>query len=558
MVYFPETKTDFGTFKAEYDRHTIAPGETIHVKCTVKIAKTYEGGSARQRMIVHGYSGGDNNNVLFTVNFNSNVIIPAGVTGRIEYDIALTDEQYAAFDSDAIELRTTFACYLFNGNEIKFFRDPLDLAALKKRRAPDFYPRFSDYIVDGSAQYADDGTVLRKNVKTYFGDFVQGYSKLQLDMGVNVDIVPWEYGELTLKSAKLRFGLNTEVSVPITEGSIETYMYILEYPIGEYGIAGDIPFTLTVEDSMGYKSTLEGSVTIMPYMLPTISAFAVARYVSDQDNAGNPVYYESIEGEKVWIDATGQVSPVAGKNTWTATVTRTSSDSSMAAVIDSGDDGRIFGFVNDRGLFTGDVSNAVGHTFVLTLSDWITENFGISIQRTVFVPNADFVYTYNRYGWAVGMKTNATEADRRFEVGEKHGAYFHGGIKKLGAGWQELTLVNGKTPATYGGGVLRCRKIENKCIITGSVEVKPSSSTLALADLPEGFVPAYNVFSLNACSGGRIARIAAYSNEEANTVDTRGKLVLTWVKDISDGDNYTSAAIWIQCSIEYWVDSEDA
>ena len=136
--------------------------------------------------------------------------------------------------------------------------------------------------------------------------------------------------------------------------------------------------------------------------------------------------------------------------------------------------------------------------------------------------------------------------------------YFYNGIKKIGDGWQELTLVNGTTPATYGGGVLRYRKIEDKCIIAGSVEVKPTSGTLVLANLPEGFVPAYNVFSLNACSGGRVARIAAYSNEEANTADTRGKLVLTWVKDISDGDNYTSAAIWIQCSIEYWADSEDA
>lgn len=212
------------------------------------------------------------------------------------------------------------------------------------------------------------------------------------------------------------------------------------------------------------------------------------------------------------------------------------------------------GVENDAQLVPGIFSNGTDWSFLLV--------FGDGYERATAAYNISRAFAnlhlsgYPTGGACFGGFCTSTQDNPKLE--SYYPAHLYGGIKKIGNGWQELTLVNGTTPAIYGGGVLRCRKIEDKCIITGSVEVKPSSSTLALADLPEGFVPAYNVFSLNACSGGRIARIAAYSNEEANTADTRGKLVLTWVKDISDGDNYTSAAIWIQCSIEYWVDSEDA
>ena len=59
-----------------------------------------------------------------------------------------------------------------------------------------------------------------------------------------------------------------------------------------------------------------------------------------------------------------------------------------------------------------------------------------------------------------------------------------------------------------------------------------------------------SVYAMNACSGSRIARIAVSGTSEA----TAGQLVLHWVKNLTDGSSYTSAAIWIQCSMMYWVD----
>ena len=150
-------------------------------------------------------------------------------------------------------------------------------------------------------------------------------------------------------------------------------------------------------------------------------------------------------------------------------------------------------------------------------------------------------------GIAFGMYSNATASDRRCEI--NYPIYAYENFKKVGDGWTNLTTVTGSTPGDFGGGRLRCRAVEDKRIIDGSIMVKPSSDTITLANLPAGYTPEKSVFSLNACSGSRVARIAVSGKGDANP----GQLVLNWVKELSDGSNYTDATIWIQCSIEYWV-----
>ena len=86
-------------------------------------------------------------------------------------------------------------------------------------------------------------------------------------------------------------------------------------------------------------------------------------------------------------------------------------------------------------------------------------------------------------------------------------------------------------------------------VVDGSLLVRPGADTIVLATLPSGYTPTKSVFSINACSGSRVARIAVGGAGEANA----GKLCLSWVKNLSDGASYTDAAIWVQCSIAYWV-----
>ena len=99
---------------------------------------------------------------------------------------------------------------------------------------------------------------------------------------------------------------------------------------------------------------------------------------------------------------------------------------------------------------------------------------------------------------------------------------------------------------SYGNGELRWRKIGNHIYISGSITAKYTGSGKVLASLGTAAAPLYgNVYSLRPCSGGRIARLF---------VSTTGDLTLEWIKNISDASNYTSAAIWIDCNFDYWID----
>lgn len=150
-------------------------------------------------------------------------------------------------------------------------------------------------------------------------------------------------------------------------------------------------------------------------------------------------------------------------------------------------------------------------------------------------------------GVAFGKYSASTDDTPMFEC--NYPAYFYGGIAQIGNAWTKLTPTTGTTPGDYGGGALRCRAIGDKRIVEGSINVQPGSDTIVLATLPSGYTPAKAVYSINACSGSRVARIAVGGIGETNA----GKLCLSWVKNLADGTSYTGAAIWVQCSIEYWV-----
>ena len=153
----------------------------------------------------------------------------------------------------------------------------------------------------------------------------------------------------------------------------------------------------------------------------------------------------------------------------------------------------------------------------------------------------------------------STSTDTKPKLESYFPAYFKSGINQLGEKWEQLTPLNGTTPADLGGGALRCRKVENKRIIEGSIKVKGKVDsngddvTVLLAELPDDYTPEKAVFSINACKGGRVARIVVGGKGETNA----GYLCLSWIKNLSNGSSYTSESIWVQCSIEYWVEATE-
>lgn len=109
------------------------------------------------------------------------------------------------------------------------------------------------------------------------------------------------------------------------------------------------------------------------------------------------------------------------------------------------------------------------------------------------------------------------------------------------------TLSAGSSSAsTNGNGRIRWRKAGKHIYISGGISATYAGSNLVLFTLPEGARPAYKtLYFMRACSGSRLARVG---------VSTNGNVFINWVKNISDASNYTSAAVWIDCNFDFWVD----
>ena len=111
--------------------------------------------------------------------------------------------------------------------------------------------------------------------------------------------------------------------------------------------------------------------------------------------------------------------------------------------------------------------------------------------------------------------------------------------------WIPLTPASGvTTPGTnnYGGGALCVGQVGKHVFIRGSVLAK---SGALIATLPAGYYPTDgNRYKLAACGGARIARIY---------VNVSGAFHLEWVRNMSDGNTYTTA-LWVDCGMDYWID----
>lgn len=169
-----------------------------------------------------------------------------------------------------------------------------------------------------------------------------------------------------------------------------------------------------------------------------------------------------------------------------------------------------------------------------------------------YLPASEAPITINKNnrGVAIGQKSTATEDKPKFEVNWP--VYFNGGIADFAAQWTYITPINGTTPGDWGGGWLRWMKIGPMVIIRGSVNITPGSANVVIADIPFDLEPAYNEYAFVVCGSARIARIfvGGYYGEE----ETRSKLILEWVRNLSDGNRYTGST-WVQCNITYFVET---
>lgn len=145
-------------------------------------------------------------------------------------------------------------------------------------------------------------------------------------------------------------------------------------------------------------------------------------------------------------------------------------------------------------------------------------------------------------GVAIGKFSSATEGNPKFE--SQFPAYFYNGIEEININWIDLTPASGVTTPNsnkYGGGALKVGKVGSHVYIRGSVMAK---SGALLCTLPSGYQPwDGNHYKIAPCGGARIARLYVARN---------GELYLEWVRNLSDGNAYTTA-VWVDCAMDFWV-----
>jgi len=199
------------------------------------------------------------------------------------------------------------------------------------------------------------------------------------------------------------------------------------------------------------------------------------------------------------------------------------------------------GYSSNTAILPGTFNNGSVFSFLLVVSDgYETATAQITVDRAF----ANLHLSGKTSGGvAFGRFSTAQQGVPKFEC--DYPAYLYGGVSELGMDWLPLTPASGVTSPNsnlYGGGALCVAKVGPHVFIRGSVMAK---SGALLTTLPSGYYPTDgNRYKLAACGGSRVARLY---------VNGAGQLHLEWVRNMSDGNAYTTA-VWVDCNFDYWID----
>ena len=199
------------------------------------------------------------------------------------------------------------------------------------------------------------------------------------------------------------------------------------------------------------------------------------------------------------------------------------------------------GYSANTAILPGTFNNGSVFSFLLVVSDgYETATAQITVDRAFANLHLSGKTTG---GVAFGRFSTAQQGVPKFEC--DYPSYLYGGISALGMDWKPLTPASGVTSPNsnlYGGGALCVAKVGPHVFIRGSVMAK---SGALLTTLPSGYYPTDgNRYKLAACGGSRMARLY---------VNGAGEFHLEWVRNMSDGNAYTTA-VWVDCNFDYWID----
>lgn len=323
------------------------------------------------------------------------VKISKGKTGTFSMSFTLTEEDalvLGEFAGRAFDAQLVFTLAddstLSSGSETRAVAAQ-KVSILKNRVSPVIDQAIISDVTDAAA---------------VFGDFVQGQSRLKMTMRATTD---------PLDSAV------TIASRVLTLGAVEHTLSSDEEEVGAVDRSGAVGWTLKVTDSKGLSAETSGTISLLPYQPPVISALSAQRYREVVADDGTVSYIADEEGEHVRFSLTGAVTSVSGKNAWTLSVGWNGRQSEVR----SGTDGAEIVLINDRDAVPDGVSAAERVEFAWTLQDHFTS---VTLRTTVDKSGAYF--NVETDGVAVGMRTTGKPDKKKFEVAEGYESHFYGGI----------------------------------------------------------------------------------------------------------------------------------
>ena len=201
--------------------------------------------------------------------------------------------------------------------------------------------------------------------------------------------------------------------------------------------AGSHPWAASVTDSFGLTGTASGTLTLLPYEAPAVTAFEVQRCSVSYDGEGHETAVQDDGSPQVWLTLNADISSVAGENAWSTDLVFSGSETITLSGILSGADGGEVRLSCNRVLLEDTLLDVTkGYTVSLVIRDAFHEKTFTCPD----VPSAGGILNIEKGGVAVGMRSTGSKTEPLFECG--YPAVFRSEVSFPGmdSGWQTLTM----------------------------------------------------------------------------------------------------------------------
>lgn len=328
----------------------------------------------------------------------------------------------------------------------------------------------------------------------YFGKYVATKSTPRFTLTATLDTAADDTIALSARSLTLTNGVQSQ--------SFEGGNNVID--VDELIVSGAVSYTVTVTDTYGVSGTKTGTMEVLAYSPPSISALSFERY-AERETAQGEVYYELDDSSPlIWTNITAAVSALNGHNAWTleaeytddvqSVLGNTPSNSITHTVIMTSDtDGRAISATEDRELFTPELLESSEWAITVYLTDY----YGYA-TKTFIVSKSGAIFDIEKGGVAIGKRSEGTELSPLFEV--NYPAIFYNNVEFRNLepiSWTSFasSLVNCSEVSTYtvgfcvkmGVAYLRGAIHLNSALSSGS----GSTGRLQIATLPMDIRPLY-------------------------------------------------------------------